>query len=87
VIGGKGLLGGRHGAELVQTEPLLGEEAKKAIAARRIEQAVSFGDDGFGIERTIGRKKGTGGSAGVAYLASTLFNPFLPDLWDIRGQL
>jgi tryptophan 2,3-dioxygenase len=39
------------------------------------------------VERTIGRKKGTGGSAGVAYLASTLFNPFFPDLWDIRGQL
>jgi tryptophan 2,3-dioxygenase len=39
------------------------------------------------VERTIGRKKGTGGSAGVAYLASTLFNPFFPDLWDIRSQL
>jgi tryptophan 2,3-dioxygenase len=39
------------------------------------------------VERTIGRKPGTGGSSGVGYLASTLFNPFFPDLWDIRSQL
>jgi len=39
------------------------------------------------VERTIGRKSGTGGSAGVGYLASTLFNPVFPDLWAIRSQL
>ncbi len=39
------------------------------------------------VERTIGRKPGTGGSSGVGYLASTLFNPFFPDLWEIRSQL
>ena len=39
------------------------------------------------VERTIGRKPGTGGSAGVRYLASTLFNPVFPDLWAIRSQL
>jgi len=38
------------------------------------------------VERTIGRKMGTGGSAGVGYLASTLFNPVFPDLWQIRSQ-
>ena len=38
------------------------------------------------VERTIGRKKGTGGSAGVDYLASTLFRPVFPDLWAIRSQ-
>jgi tryptophan 2,3-dioxygenase len=39
------------------------------------------------VERTIGRKPGTGGSSGVGYLASTLFNPVFPDLWAIRSQL
>jgi tryptophan 2,3-dioxygenase len=39
------------------------------------------------VERTIGRKLGTGGSSGVGYLASTLFNPVFPDLWAIRSQL
>lgn len=36
------------------------------------------------VERTIGTKQGTGGSAGVKYLARTLFNPAFPDLWAIR---
>jgi tryptophan 2,3-dioxygenase len=39
------------------------------------------------VERTIGRKPGSGGSSGVGYLASTLFNPVFPDLWAIRSQL
>ena len=39
------------------------------------------------VERTIGHKPGTGGSAGVGYLASTLFNPVFPDLWAIRDRL
>lgn len=38
------------------------------------------------VERTIGTKKGTGGSAGVAYLSTTL-KPFFPDLWAIRTEL
>ena len=39
------------------------------------------------VERTIGTKSGTGGSSGVKYLASTLFNPVFPDLWQIRASL
>jgi tryptophan 2,3-dioxygenase len=39
------------------------------------------------VERTIGSKSGTGGSSGVKYLASTLFNPVFPDLWEIRANL
>lgn len=39
------------------------------------------------VERTIGRKMGSGGSSGAGYLASTLFNPVFPDLWAIRSQL
>jgi len=38
------------------------------------------------VERTIGNKMGTGGSSGVNYLASTLFNPVFPDLWAVRSQ-
>ncbi len=38
------------------------------------------------VERTIGAKMGTGGSSGVKYLASTLFNPVFKDLWEIRSR-
>ena len=38
------------------------------------------------VERTIGRKTGTGGSPGVDYLASTLFRPVFADLWAIRSK-
>lgn len=39
------------------------------------------------VERTIGAKPGTGGSAGAAYLRGTLFQPLFPDLWEIRARL
>lgn len=39
------------------------------------------------VERTIGTKKGTGGSAGAEYLKTTLFKPVFPDLWAIRTEL
>lgn len=39
------------------------------------------------VERTIGNKKGTGGSAGTDYLRGTLFNSVFPDLWNIRAEL
>ena len=39
------------------------------------------------VERTIGTKRGTGGSSGVEYLRSTLFQPAFPDLWEIRSRL
>jgi len=39
------------------------------------------------VERTIGFKAGTGGSAGAEYLRSTLFQPLFPDLWAIRSSL
>jgi tryptophan 2,3-dioxygenase len=39
------------------------------------------------VERTIGRKPGTGGSAGAEYLKSTLARPAFPDLWEIRASL
>lgn len=39
------------------------------------------------VQRTIGSKPGTGGSAGAAYLMGTLDRPLYPDLWEIRAQL
>jgi tryptophan 2,3-dioxygenase len=39
------------------------------------------------VERTIGGKSGTGGSAGAAYLRSTLFHAVFPDLWAVRSHL
>jgi tryptophan 2,3-dioxygenase len=39
------------------------------------------------VERTIGVKRGTGGSAGAAYLRETVGRPLFPDLWEIRSQL
>jgi tryptophan 2,3-dioxygenase len=38
------------------------------------------------VERIIGTQSGTGGSAGAAYLRSTLFRPAFPDLWTVRGE-
>ncbi|MGE5143211.1 MAG: tryptophan 2,3-dioxygenase family protein, partial [Acidobacteriota bacterium] len=39
------------------------------------------------VERTIGTRRGTGGSAGAAYLSTTLNRPAFPDLWAIRTEL
>ena len=37
------------------------------------------------VERTIGGRRGTGGSAGATYLSSTVGNPTFPDLWAMRS--
>jgi tryptophan 2,3-dioxygenase len=37
------------------------------------------------VERTIGARRGTGGSAGATYLRTTLGNPTFPDLWAMRS--
>jgi tryptophan 2,3-dioxygenase len=39
------------------------------------------------VERTIGNKRGTGGTPGVAWLRESLFRPVFPDLWAIRTRL
>jgi tryptophan 2,3-dioxygenase len=39
------------------------------------------------VERTIGTKRGTGGSAGAEYLRTTVGPPLFPDLWEIRTKL
>ena len=39
------------------------------------------------VERQIGTKSGTGGSAGAPYLRTTLGKRFYPELWDLRSNL
>ena len=39
------------------------------------------------VQRTIGTRYGTGGSAGAEYLTTTLNQPLFPDLWAIRTEL
>jgi tryptophan 2,3-dioxygenase len=39
------------------------------------------------VQRTIGTKRGTGGSTGAEYLMATLNKPLFPDLWAIRTEL
>lgn len=39
------------------------------------------------VERTIGDKRGTGGSPGAAYLRTTVFRSAFPDLWAIRSRM
>ena len=38
------------------------------------------------VQRTIGTRRGTGGSAGAEYLLTTLNQPLFPDLWAIRTE-
>jgi tryptophan 2,3-dioxygenase len=39
------------------------------------------------VERIIGHKSGTGGSAGVSYLKRVLDHRFFPELWSLRTSL
>jgi tryptophan 2,3-dioxygenase len=39
------------------------------------------------VQRVIGFKRGTGGTAGVAYLKSMLDVQLFPELWDLRTEL
>ena len=39
------------------------------------------------VERIIGGKRGTGGTEGASYLASTLQRRCFPELWSLRTRL
>ncbi len=76
-------------------ELLLAVYKRNDFTAQMCERLVDF-DEGLQewryrhvkmVERTIGAKPGTGGSAGAAYLRDTLFKPLFPDLWEIRSRL
>ncbi|HTI05437.1 MAG TPA: tryptophan 2,3-dioxygenase family protein [Gemmatimonadales bacterium] len=68
---------------------------KNHLVAQIAERFVDL-DEGFMewryrhvkmVQRTIGTKAGTGGSAGAEYLLTTLNQPAFPDLWVIRSEL
>ena len=72
--------------EVYRTHPTLGELCERLVDL----------DEGFMewryrhvkmVQRTIGTKSGTGGSAGAEYLMTTLNQPLFPDLWTIRTEL
>ncbi|MDB5114049.1 MAG: Tryptophan 2,3-dioxygenase, partial [Chloroflexi bacterium] len=52
----------------------------EAVAVWRFRHALM-------AARTIGARPGTGGSAGVEYLRSTVERRFFPELWEVRTRL
>lgn len=79
-----------------ELHPMLIEAYRKDPVARSLCERMVDLDEGFQewryrhvkmVERTIGTKRGTGGSEGAAYLRTTLNRPFFPDLWAIRTEL
>jgi tryptophan 2,3-dioxygenase len=67
-----------HAALFAVSEGLLDHD--EAIAAWRSLHVLM-------VERQIGAKTGTGGSAGVGYLKTTLDKRFFPELWGLRSHL
>ncbi|MFN9968643.1 MAG: tryptophan 2,3-dioxygenase family protein [Phycisphaerae bacterium] len=39
------------------------------------------------VQRVIGMKRGTGGTAGVNYLKTLVDSPLFPELWDVRTMV
>jgi tryptophan 2,3-dioxygenase len=62
-----------------------------AVAERLLDHDEAFAEWRYRhvlmVEREIGVKEGTGGSAGVEYLRSTLHKRFFPELWGLRSHL
>jgi tryptophan 2,3-dioxygenase len=76
-------------------EVLIGVYRRQPVLAELCERLVDL-DEGLMewryrhvkmVQRTIGTRRGTGGSAGAEYLATTLNQPLFPDLWAIRTEL
>jgi len=79
-----------------EVQRILVEIYKKNPAVAQIAERLVDLDEGFMewryrhvkmVQRTIGTKQGTGGSAGAEYLLTTLNQPAFPDLWAIRSEL
>ena len=77
----------------VQVQATLVEIYRSAPALMEICELLTDFDEGFMewryrhvmmVQRTIGTKRGTGGSDGAAYLRTTIMRPAFPDLWAIR---
>jgi tryptophan 2,3-dioxygenase len=76
-------------------QDLLADVYREAGTASEVCEALVDIDEGIQewryrhvkmVERIIGLKTGTGGSAGSAYLRSTLFRSAFPDLWEVRSR-
>jgi tryptophan 2,3-dioxygenase len=76
-------------------EVLLAVYEEDGLAAQACERLLDV-DEGLQewryrhvqmVRRTIGDRRGTGGSAGAQYLQGTLFRPAFPELWAIRSRL
>ena len=74
---------------------LVGVYKKDRSAAELCERLIDL-DEGFQewryrhikmVERTIGEKRGTGGSSGVDYLKRVLEVKLFPELWSLRTKL
>jgi tryptophan 2,3-dioxygenase len=68
----------RHWALYQLAEKLV--DIDDALATWRHKHVVT-------VERIIGLKRGTGGTAGVAYLQSTLGKRAFPELWSLRTKV
>jgi tryptophan 2,3-dioxygenase len=75
-------------------EALVGVYRSQPLLAELCERMVDL-DEGIMewryrhvkmVQRTIGTRRGTGGSAGAEYLLGTLNQPLFPDLWAIRTE-
>lgn len=87
---------GSSNPETPELQPLLVEIYRKRPDLAQICERLVDLDEGIQewryrhvkmVERTIGTKRGTGGSQGAEYLRRTLFEPLFPDLWAIRAAL
>jgi tryptophan 2,3-dioxygenase len=79
-----------------EVQRILVEVYRKNPTVAQIAERLVDLDEGFMewryrhvkmVQRTIGTKAGTGGSAGAEYLLKTLNQPAFPDLWAIRSEL
>jgi tryptophan 2,3-dioxygenase len=79
-----------------EVQKILIEVYRKNPTVAQIAERLVDLDEGFMewryrhvkmVQRTIGTKMGTGGSAGAEYLMKTLNQPAFPDLWAIRSEL
>ncbi|MFN2432959.1 MAG: tryptophan 2,3-dioxygenase [Gemmatimonadota bacterium] len=72
--------------EVYRTNPMLTEVCERLVDLDEGVQEWRYRHVKM-VQRTIGTRIGTGGSAGAEYLATTLSKPVFPDLWEIRTEL
>ena len=89
-------LGGRSDAELSAAWLEIYRDAERWFELYELAEKLVDIDDALAawrhkhvltVERIIGNKRGTGGSAGASYLRSTLDKRIFPELWSLRTAL